>query len=93
MNDIMETANSYPVATFDITMDDSNVMPYIKTLLKQLKGVRSVRVVQKPTVEIPKEDYLAAIEESAKQIEEGKCVSMKTDESGEDFIKRLLCTK
>lgn len=89
----METSNTYPVATFDITMEDSNVMPYIKTLLKQLKGVRSVKVVQKPAVEISKEVYLAAIEESAKQIDEGKCISMKPDESGEDFIKRLLCTK
>ena len=89
----METNDVYPVASLDITVENPAVLTYIKTLLKQMKGVRSVKVTRKPKIEMTEEEYRTKIENSASQFDEGKYVAMNPDESGMDFINRVLCTK
>lgn len=48
----MENTKAYHVAHLDLTIEDESVLNYVKTLLRQMKGVRSVKVVQERKSEL-----------------------------------------
>ena len=54
----METTIQYPKVHIDVTLDDVSVTNHLKTLLKQMKGVRSVRVkTECPKTEMTEREF------------------------------------
>jgi len=86
----MAVVMEYPTAQINLTLDDAKVLGYIKTLLKQLKGVRSVRVAQQPKVEMTEAEFYAKIDKSIASMHDGRPIyTMGKDESAEDFLDRI----
>jgi len=86
----MEAVLEYPKAQINLTLDDVKVLEYIKTLLKQMKGVRSVRVAQQPKVKMTEEEFYAKIDKSLASMHDGRPIyTMGKEESAEDFLNRI----
>ncbi len=86
-------AMQYPSVQLDVTLDDIHTLSYIKTLLKQMKGVRSVSVKSVPKVKMSKEEFHAKIDASLANTSKETSVSMGQNETGEQFLKRVLTLK
>ena len=86
----MITATQYPQAQINITLEDVNVLAYVKTLLKQMKGVRSVKVSALPKVSMTEEEYYQKIDHSIANAKEGQRYAMNPNESGAEFLQRLV---
>lgn len=55
----MNTTLQYPTVQLNITLDDIQTLSYIKTLLKQMKGVRNVRVSNAPKTHMTEAEFYA----------------------------------
>lgn len=87
----MEATLQYPVAQFDITLEDVSVVATLKTLLKQMKGVRNVSVKTKsPKVKMTESEFYAKIDRSLAETKNNPTYKMYAEESGEEFLNRLL---
>ncbi len=86
----MITAVQYPQAQINITLEDVNVLAYVKTLLKQMKGVHSVKVSTIPKVSMTEEEYYQKIDHSIASSKKGQRYAMRTNESGAEFLQRLV---
>jgi antitoxin (DNA-binding transcriptional repressor) of toxin-antitoxin stability system len=56
------------------------------------KSYKIVPVTEDDTL-MSKEDFFAKIDKAAQSVKEGKGIRQRDDESTEQFIERLLCTK
>lgn len=86
----MITAVQYPQVQINITLEDVNVLTYVKTLLKQMKGVRSVMVSALPKVSMTEEEFYQKIDHSIAIAKEGPRYEMNANESGAEFLQRLV---
>jgi len=86
-------AMQYPSVQLDVTLDDIHTLSYIKTLLKQMKGVRSVSVKSVPKVKMSKEEFYAKIDASLANTSKETSVAMEQNETGEQFLNRVLTLK
>lgn len=86
----MEKTIQYPSVQLNITMDDIQTLSYIKTLLKQMKGVRSIRISNVPKAKMTQAEFYAKIDSSLANTKKDTCCVMAPNESGEQFIKRML---
>lgn len=80
----------YPQVQINITLEDVSVLAYVKTLLKQMKGVRSVKVGTLPKVSMTEEEYYQKIDHSIASAKEGPRYVMNANESGAEFLQRLV---
>ena len=87
----METTIQYPKVHIDVTLDDVSVTTHLKTLLKQMKGVRSVRVkTECPKTEMTEREFYDKIDHSLQQATEGKVYRSMPGESADAFLDRLI---
>lgn len=86
----MNTTLQYPTVQLNITLDDIQTLSYIKTLLKQMKGVRNVRVSNAPKTHMTEAEFYAKIDSSLANTKKDTCCVMAPNESGEQFIQRML---
>lgn len=87
----MDTSLQYPVAHLDVTLEDASVVNYLKTLLKQMKGVRKVTVKTTiPKVTMTEQEFYAKIDRSLESVEQGApTFRMEANESAIDFLDRI----
>ncbi len=83
--------------TFTITLDEGAMVNEVKRAIKMIKGVATITKVN-PKPKAAKESVTYSLEDLNKRIEKaeedylaGRCISMKQDETAEDFINRMLC--
>ncbi|MCQ2335383.1 MAG: hypothetical protein MJZ89_06050 [Paludibacteraceae bacterium] len=81
------------IGQMTIEMDDPAVFNVIKSFVRQLKGVTSVKVTQKPKAKMTEEEFYAKIDRARKSAEAGHVYRQKDGESIDEFVDRLLCTK
>lgn len=86
----MNTILQYPTVQLNITLDNIQTLNYIKTLLKQMKGVRNVRVSSAPKAHMTEAEFYAKIDSSLANTQRERCCVMQPNESGEQFINRML---
>ena len=87
----METTIQYPTVHIDVTLDDISVTTHLKTLLKQMKGVRAVSVkTERPKAEMTENEFYAKIDHSLQQAAEGKVYRSMPGESADSFLDRLI---
>ena len=87
----METTIQYPTVHIDVTLDDISVTTHLKTLLKQMKGVRAVSVkMECPKAEMTEDEFYAKIDHSLQQAAEGKVYRSMPGESADAFLDRLI---
>lgn len=74
-----------------VNVDSPAVLKNIKKLLKQLKGVNSVKEVT-PKVKMSEKEFYEKIEAASRSAAAGHVVHQQDGESINDFITRMLCT-
>lgn len=79
--------------TITIEMDNPSVFRTVKTLLRQIKGVSTVKVTQKPRVKMTEEEFYAKIDAARQNAESGNVFAQRDGECINDFINRMLCTE
>ena len=89
----MTAVATYPVAHIDITLDDINVLNYVKTLLSQMKGVQKVAVSPMSNAQMTEQEFYQKIDRSLESAKMGAVYRMDKGESMDQFIDRLLCIK
>ena len=89
----MATATTYETMHIDVALEDISAMDTIKTVLKHLKGVRSVKVSTEPKVKTSEKEFYAKIDHSIATSSPATNISMKPDETGEEFVKRILAAQ
>lgn len=63
----MNTTMTPTIGTITIEMEDPSVFRIVKALLRQMKGINSVKVAQKPQAKMTEKDFYAMIDHSAPQ--------------------------
>lgn len=73
-----------------VDIDDVSLVKSIKQAISLLKGVSSVKV-NKPKVKMSQQEFFQKLDESIESAKSGKVVRMKANESGKEFLDRVLC--
>lgn len=81
------------IETVQFTIDvDASMKRAIKQILKQLKGVMSVKETT-PKIKMTEKEYYAMLDHSIEQANNGKTIAMNENESVDDYLNRLICTQ
>ena len=89
----MKTSSiSYPTVHLDVMLEDTSAVKTILALLKQLKGVHSVKAgkVEESKVQMTEKEFYAKLDKSIASSDESTMMVMVTEESGAQFINRML---
>ena len=78
------------IGTITIEMDNPSVFRTVKTLLRQMKGITSVKVTQKPQAKMPEEEFYAMIDRSASTERHDGKNRQRQGETIDDYVDRLL---
>jgi len=85
----MEATVEYPKAVVTLTLDDIHVLDTVKKIMRQIKGVHSVRVEQMPKVKMTEKEFYDKIDRSIASIQNKPMYTMGDNESSEDFLNRI----
>lgn len=86
----MITTNNIPYTTrLELNVEDPAIVKTIKTLVRSMKGVMSVKEV-KPRVKMSETEFYDMIEQSAKTVRTDSVNMKKLDESMSDYVYRLI---
>lgn len=81
------------IETVQFTIDvDASMKRAIKQILKQLKGVMSVKETT-PKIKMTEKEYYEMLDHSIEQANNGKTIAMNENESVDDYLNRLICTQ
>lgn len=80
-------------ATITIEMENPAVLTVVKSFLRQMKGIASVKVSRKPKTKMSEAEFYQMVESSRKSAAEGNVVAQQDGETVHDFLNRLLCTE
>ncbi|MBQ0056284.1 MAG: hypothetical protein KBT20_01395 [Bacteroidales bacterium] len=81
------------IGTITIEMDNPSVFRTVKTLLRQMKGISSVKVTQKPRAKMTEEEFYSMIDRSAATERKDGRNRQHPGESVSDYVNRLLQTQ
>ncbi len=73
-----------------VNVSDSSMLKSLKEAILLLKGVSSVKECL-PKTEMNEKEFFAKLDKSIASMEQGTCDEMGSDESGAEFLKRILC--
>lgn len=73
-----------------VDVSDISMLKAMKNAILLLKGVSSVKECL-PKAEMTEKEFFAKLDESIASAENGCCDEMGANESGEDFLNRILC--
>lgn len=76
---------------FIVDVESPAILKTIKQLLKQLKGVNSVKEV-KPKVKMSEAEFYDMIEKSAKTVRSDGANMKRPNESMSDYVNQLIAT-
>lgn len=74
-----------------IDVENPSIVKTLKTLVRQLKGVTSVKEV-KPKSKMSEKEFYEKIEAASKNAAAGNVIQQQEGESINEFINRMLCT-
>lgn len=74
-----------------VDIDEHALLSSIKKAILLLKGVSAVNVKQ-PKVKMTETEFFSKLDSSVASTKKGKSIRMRQNESGMEFINRLLCT-
>jgi hypothetical protein len=73
-----------------VKVNDASMLKALKNAILLLKGVASVKECL-PKTEMSEKEFFARLDESIASVKDGSCDEMGTDESGAEFLERILC--
>lgn len=73
-----------------VSVSDASKLKSLKNAILLLKGVDSVKEVR-PKTEMSEKKFFAKLDKSIASMETGVCDEMGENESGADFLNRILC--
>ena len=73
-----------------VSIDDASLVKSIKNAISLLKGVSSVKE-QKPKVKMTEKEFFQKLDDSIESARKGKITRMRSNESGKEFLDRVLC--
>jgi len=73
-----------------VSIEDPAMLNSLKKAIQLLKGVSGVSV-SKPKVRMSEKEFYEKLDASIESGKNGKTLRMKKNESGEQFINRILC--
>jgi hypothetical protein len=73
-----------------VNVSDSSMLKSLKDAILLLKGVSSVKECL-PKTEMNEKEFFAKLDESIASMNHGSCDVMESDESGAEFLERILC--
>ena len=73
-----------------VNVSDTSMLKALKNAILLLKGVSSVKECL-PKTEMTEKEFFAKLDESIASAENGNSDEMGANESGEEFLERILC--
>ena len=73
-----------------VSVSDASMLKSLKSAILLLKGVDSVKEIH-PKMEMNEKEFFAKLDKSIASMESGVCDEMKANESGAEFLNRILC--
>ncbi len=86
----MSVAMPKEKARLIVDIDEPALLSSIKKAILLLKGVSAVNVKQ-PKVKMTENEFFSKLDLSVASQKKGKSIRMRQNESGMEFINRLLC--
>ncbi len=86
----MSVAMPKEKARLIVDIDEPSLLNSIKKAILLLKGVSAVNVKQ-PKVKMTENEFFSKLDLSVASPKKGKSIRMRQNESGMEFINRLLC--
>lgn len=90
-NDMDTIINPTYTSQFVVNVDNPTILKTIKSLVKQLKGVNSIKEVT-PKVKMSEAEFYEKIEAASRSAAAGHVYRQQEGESINNFVNRLLCT-
>ncbi|OWV02506.1 MULTISPECIES: hypothetical protein [unclassified Fibrobacter] len=85
---MITSANAVQQLVVDV--EDASLLKSIKQAISMLKGVSSV-TVNKPKVRMTQQEFFKKLDDSVASAKRGRTVRMLSNESGQEFLDRILC--
>ncbi len=73
-----------------VSVSDASMLKSLKNAILLLKGVDSVKEMR-PRTGMSKKEFFAKLDRSIASMENGTCDEMGANESGAEFLNRILC--
>ena len=73
-----------------VSVSDASMLKSLKNAILLLKGVNSVKEIH-PKTEMSEKEFFAKLDKSIASMENGICDEMDVNESGAEFLNRILC--
>ena len=72
-----------------VDIEDGSLLKSIKQAISLLKGVSSVK--ESEPIKMTEKQFFQKLDDSIASMQKGKPVRMKQNESGKEFLERILC--